>query len=72
MSFAPNATFWRTARTISSGVSAYRYSGNAMSARSGGRSWYWPPKGPMIRPALTNVGPGTRPFSIARRSAVSA
>ena len=45
--------------------------GDADLGRSAGTR-NWPPKGAMIRPAFTMVGPGTSPCSTAWRSAVSA
>src|SRR6266540_4856371 len=58
MTFAPKWMFSRMAFFISSRVSAKMYSGPARSRRSGCSS-IWPPNGPIMRPALTMVGPAT-------------
>jgi hypothetical protein len=71
---APNRAFFRTAFTISSGVSASRYSGYTMflSTAISGEGQNCPPMPPMMIPELMIVGPGIQPCSIAWRSAASA
>jgi len=67
--FAPNNMFWRTARTISSGLSRHVRMSRCCRYISGvGQNW--PPVEPIIGPEGMSVGPQPA-CSIAMRSATS-